>query len=64
MTRGNITWHVGWGLWVWGDRLAFISKQKSAVEIGKRSGFFKKVLLTTRDPEEFINRINAFTFLL
>lgn len=63
-TIENIPWHAGWGLRVWGDRLGFISKHKKAVEIGKRSGFFKKVLLTTRDPEEFIRRINAFTFLL
>lgn len=58
-TIENIPWHAGWGLRVWGDRLAFVSRQKSAVEIGKGCGFFKQVLLTTRDPEEFINRING-----
>ncbi len=42
---------------MWGYRLAFISMQKSAVEIEKRSGFFKEVILTTKDPEEFIQYI-------
>ncbi len=59
-TIENIPWYTGWGLRMWGDRIAFISMQKSAVEIEKRSGFFKKVILTTKDPEEFINRINRY----
>ena len=57
-TIENIPWYTGWGLRVWGDQLAFISMHKSAIEIEKGSGFFKKVILTTRNPEEFINRIN------
>ncbi len=59
-TIENIPWYTGWGLRVWGDQLAFISMHKSAVEIEKGSGFFKKVILTTKDPEEFINRINRY----
>lgn len=50
-TIENIPWYRGWGLRVWGDRLAFVSKHRSAIEIEKRSGFFKKVILTTHDPE-------------
>ena len=60
-TIENIQWQAGWGLWVWGDRLAFISMHKDAVEVGKGKGFFKKVLLTTRDPEEFIDMVNRYT---
>jgi len=58
-TIENIPWYVTWGMRMWGDRLAFVSRQKSAVEIGKGSGFFKKVILTTNHPEEFINRVNS-----
>jgi len=59
-TIENIPWYRGWGLRVWDNSLGFISKHKSAVEIEKGSGFFKKVLLTTRDPEEFIDRVNSY----
>lgn len=55
----NIPWYLGWGLRVWGHRLAFVSRQKSAIEIEKGSGFFKKIILTTRDPKEFIDRLKS-----
>jgi len=48
---------VGWGVRLWGRRLAFVSMRKSAVEIEKRSGFFKRLVLITQNPEEFVKTI-------
>ena len=56
-TIGDIPWYAGWGLRLWGRRLAFISMRKSAVLIGKEKGFFRKLILTTQNPEEFIKRL-------
>jgi hypothetical protein len=53
----DIPWYAGWGLRMWGRRLAFISMRKSAVVIEKEKGFFRKLILTTRNPEEFIKRL-------
>ncbi|MCX9083291.1 MAG: hypothetical protein OIN87_00655 [Candidatus Methanoperedens sp.] len=50
----NIPWYVGWGLRLWGRKLAFVSMHKKAVMIEKEKGFFKALVLTTRDPDEFI----------
>lgn len=56
-TIDNIPWYAGWGLRMWGRRLAFISMRKSAVLIEKNKGFFRKLILTTQNPEEFIKRL-------
>ena len=56
-TIENIPWYVGWGMRLWGRRLAFVSMRKSAVAIEKKRGFFRKLVLTTREPEEFARRI-------
>jgi hypothetical protein len=56
-TIEDIPWYAGWGLRMWGRRLAFISMRKSAVVIEKEKGFFRKLILTTRNPEEFIKRL-------
>ena len=53
-TIENIPWYVGWGVRLWGRRLAFISMRKSAVEIEKKSGFFKRSVFTTQNPAEFV----------
>jgi len=42
---------------MWGRRLAFISMRKSAVLIEKKRGFFRKLILTTQNPEEFNKKI-------
>jgi hypothetical protein len=54
----DIPWYAGWGmrLW-WGGGIAFISMRKSAVLIEKEKGFFRKLILTTQNPEEFINKL-------
>ncbi len=56
-TIGDIPWYAGWGVRLWGRRLAFISMRKSAVSIEKKKGFFRKLILTTQNPEEFIKRL-------
>lgn len=53
----NIPWYIGWGVRLWGRRLAFVSMRKSAVAIEKKNGFFRTIILTTQNPEEFIRRI-------
>jgi hypothetical protein len=56
-TIEDIPWYAGWGLRLWGRRLAFISMRKSAVLIEKEKGFFRKLILTTQNPEEFIKKL-------
>ncbi|VVB84617.1 Uncharacterised protein [uncultured archaeon] len=56
-TIENIPWYVGWGVRLWGRRLAFVSMRKSAVEIEKKSGFFRKIILTSQDPDGFIKKL-------
>lgn len=56
-TIENIPWYVGWGLRLWGRRLAFVSMRKSAVEIKRKRGFFRRLVLTTRNPEEFAKMV-------
>ncbi len=56
-TTGNIPWYYGWGVRMWGKDLAFISMHKSAVVITKKTGFFRKVIMTTTYPGEFLQRI-------
>ena len=58
-TIEDIPWYAGWGLRMWGRRLAFISMRKSAVLIEKKKGFFRKLILTTQNPEEFIKRLKG-----
>jgi hypothetical protein len=53
-TIEDIPWYAGWGLRIWGRRLAFISMRKSAVLIEKNRGSFRKLILTTQNPDEFI----------
>ncbi|MCE8429491.1 MAG: hypothetical protein J5U19_14020 [Candidatus Methanoperedens sp.] len=56
-TIEDIPWYAGWGLRIWGRRLAFISMRKRAVLIEKENGFFRKLILTTQNPEEFIKKL-------
>jgi hypothetical protein len=56
-TIDNIPWYVGWGLRLWGRGLAFVSMHKSAVEIKKKSGLFRRLVLTTQNPEEFVKTV-------
>jgi hypothetical protein len=56
-TIEDIPWYAGWGVRLWGRGLAFISMRKSAVSIEKKKGFFRKLILTTQNPEDFIKRL-------
>lgn len=50
----DIPWYIGWGLRIWGRRIAFVSMHKKAVRVEKESGFFRALLLTTKNPDEFV----------
>ena len=56
----DIPWYAGWGirLW-WGGSIAFISMRKSAVLIEKEKGFFRKLILTTQNPDDFIKKLKG-----
>ncbi len=56
-TIEDIPWYAGWGVRLWGRGLAYISMRKSAVLIEKNKGFFRKLILTTQNPEDFIKRV-------
>ncbi len=56
-TIENTPWYAGWGMHLWGRRLFFVSMRKSVVAIEKRNGFFRTIILTTRNPEVFTQRI-------
>ncbi len=58
-TIENIPWYVGWGVRLWRRRLAFVSMRKSAVEIEKKSGFFRQLVLTTQNPGEFVKMVKG-----
>jgi hypothetical protein len=53
----DIPWYAGWGMRLWWGGVAFISMRKSAVLIEKEKGVFRKLILTTRNPEEFIKKL-------
>jgi hypothetical protein len=53
----GIPWYVGWGLRIWGRRLAYVSMHKPAVAVEKKKGIFRTLVLTTEDPVEFARMI-------
>lgn len=57
VTTTDIPWYIGWGLRIWGRRLAFVSMHKKAIKIEKENGFFRVLLLTTRDPDGFVRLV-------
>jgi len=50
---------VGWGLRMYKGKVAFVSTHSKGVYIKLRSGPFKEIILTTRDPHDFVKRIKA-----
>ena len=50
---------VGWGLRIWDARIAFVSQHKPSVMIQRNKGKFRKILLTTHDPERFSSLLQA-----
>ena len=55
----NIGWYVGWGLRIWWRRIAFVSTHHNTVVITKRSGFFRKFIISPKNPEEFMEKIKS-----
>lgn len=56
-TIDRIPWYVGWGLRLWGRRLAFVSMHKKAVVVEKKKGVFRRLVLTTQNPDDFVGRL-------
>lgn len=53
----SVPFYVGWGLRMYKGKVAFVSEHSRGVYIELKSGPFKEVVLTTRDPAEFVQRI-------
>jgi hypothetical protein len=53
----KVPWWMGWGLRMWGRRIGFISRHGPALAIKKKSGVFRKLILSTKDPESFAGMI-------
>ncbi len=57
-TLEDVPWYAGWGLRLWrGGGLAFISRHSSAVLIEKETGVFRKLILTTQNPDDFMKKL-------
>ena len=55
----RIPFYVGWGIRVWGDVLYFATQHKQSVLVHKKSGYFKKVVFSAREPMKLIAGIQA-----
>lgn len=56
----KLPWWLGWGHRIWyrkGVILAYVSQRKPSLLIHKKEGRFRKILLTTQNPEEFKEKI-------
>lgn len=53
----DIPWYTNWGLRIRGRKLSFVSMHKKAVKIEKENGFFRTLVLTARDPDEFVRKV-------
>ncbi|MCX9082577.1 MAG: hypothetical protein OIN83_10315 [Candidatus Methanoperedens sp.] len=53
----DIPWYTNWGLRIRGRKLSFVSMHKKAVKIEKENGFFRALVLTARDPDEFVSKV-------
>jgi len=51
----HIPWYIGWGLRVWfGRKLYFAIHHSKSVEIEKKRGYWRKIILSVKNPEKFI----------
>ena len=55
----RIPFYVGWGIRVWGDVLYFATQHKQSVLVHKKTGHFRKVVFTAREPMKLIAGIQA-----
>jgi len=55
----RIPWYVGWGLRILPNRtLYFAIHHGRSVELERKSGYWKKIVLSVKDPEKFISILN------
>lgn len=57
ITTTDIPGLTNWGLRKQGRKLSFVSMHKKAVKIEKENGYFRTLVLTTRDPDEFVSKV-------
>ncbi len=55
----RIPLYIGWGLRLhpWSKKLFFVTHHGKSVEIVKKKGFWKKIILSVKDPETFIKHL-------
>lgn len=59
VSKASVPWYVGWGLRFDTGAIYFLSRHNGCVAIGKKRGFFKNLVLSVRDADGFIKRLNA-----
>ena len=59
--KSKLHWYTGWGIRLWRIEgkwaMAFVSQIKDSVFIKKRQGVFRNIILTTKNPIDFIKRV-------
>jgi len=55
----RIPWYVGWGIRLWGDTLYFSTQHKQSALAHKKSGYFRKVAFSAREPFKLMAGIQA-----
>ena len=55
----KIPWYVGWGLRInlKSRTLYFLAHHKKCVEISRRGGFWKRIVLSAKNPERFVETL-------
>ena len=58
----RVPYYIGWGLRInpLSRTLFFVTHHGRSIEIIKRKGFWKKVILSVKNPEEFMNNFKLF----
>jgi len=58
----GIPWYVGWGLRIaLGRRLYFAIHHGKSIEIERKSGYWRKIVLSVKNPGKFMSIINKIT---
>jgi len=60
----KIPWWVGWGLRLnpFSKTLYFLSHHKKCVQVERKSGYWKKIILSVKNPEKFITHLRNLKF--
>lgn len=51
----RIPWYYGWGLRILAGTLYFAIHHGKSIEIERESGYWKKIVLSVKDPEKFMS---------